>query len=623
MIEQNNRFPIFINQLTATVFSVFFILLPVIFSNQVMETASLPRHILISSIACVLLFIFSIQLFFNKNTTLHFSKVHLALFVFYCWAFLSLMWSFDPKSSVTELTQLTTYFVIAFFASQLNKNHLKPIINAILVGSTLAATIGILQAFNFNPLELKMSTLLASTFNNKNYAAVYFDLVIPLALITMLTTSSYTKYISSIAYTLILTFILLSKTKGSILGYVVASLLFLFIIYKNKSLQQQLFQKKKIIQYITLSFIIPLSIYSVTAVTLTTTTPISWKTDLTKDSVSVRLSFYKNAYAMFKEDPLTGVGYGAFRKGFVPYASSPNIVTVVTEDRSVAQLHNDPYQNLLELGIVGGGLIILIFSYIFFKSTVILTSIKSINKDGSEYLLIGSFLALVSGVTHSFVDFPLRLPSSAVLFWFITGLTILLINKTSQGTIIKTWPGKIITGVASITICITLLIHSTELYQRLFTASKLQYEATVLMLKNKNNCPTVKEKIDQALNLFFESHTIRHRYAQVYSYCDLSAKVKLAAMNRVLNYDSTDTRARLTRANLLLNKKDFKNARLDYNYLIYVLPHRPAAYLGLGDIATLNKNFKNARKYYEKAKSLEPKNQKANYMLKQFEENEI
>lgn len=630
MIQQNNRFPVSISQLTTVVFALFFIILPLIFSNQVIETASLPRHILISSVACILLLILTIQFFSTKNTILNFSKVHLALFIFYCLALLSIIWSHDPKNSITELTQLTAYFVIAFFASQLqHNNHIKKILNAIYIGAAISAAIGILQAFNFNPLELKMTTPLASTFNNKNHASNYFDLIIPLALITMLTSKSYTKYISSIAYTLALIFILLSKTKGSLLGYLIFSLFFIFFIIKNEQFKQLFFQKNKIIHYLLLSLVIPTVIYLLAGLNINSdtnvkpATPSNWNAGLTDSSASVRFSWYKNAYAMFKENPITGVGYGSFRKGFVPYSSSPNIVTSLTEDRAVAQLHNDPYQNLLELGIIGSSLIILIFSYIIIRSISILSTIKSINKDHSEYLLLGSFLAITSSITHSFVDFPMRLPSSAALFWFITGLTVLLLNKASQDNSTKICSIKRTGGMAVIIFCILLSIHSVDLYPRLFSASKLQYDATVLMIKDNNNCLGAKEKIDQALNLFFESHSIRHRYAQIYSYCDLPSKVKLAAMNRVLNYDSSHSRARLTRGILNLENKQLKQAQIDFEYLIKILPHRPAAYLGLGDTATLSKDFKKARKYYEKAKSLAPKNKKAIFMLKQFNEKGI
>ena len=546
--------------------------------------------------------------------------------MFLCWALLSLLWSVDIKNSITELTQLIFYFTLAFIASQLQNKQIKTIFSAIYIGASLAAIIGILQAFNFNPFDLTMTTPLASTFNNKNHAAVFFDMVIPLALISMLTTRSYQKHIASIAYTLAVTFILLAKTKGSISGYIVFSLFFLLFIYKNKPLQTKLFQKKNIIHYLLLGFIIPLSIYTLanTKINTTSTTSnsktasISWNADLTKNSVNIRMSWYKNAYALLKNNPVAGVGYGGFRKGFAPYASAPNVVKSFTEDQAVAQLHNDPYQNILELGLVGGILIILIFSYIIFKSSFLLSTTEIKNKSSSYYLLLGSFLALISSITHSLVDFPMRLPSSAALFWFLTGLIILLINLNSK-IILKKQAQRILPGVFLLFLCIVLSSHSYDLYHRHFLASKFVYQATVSYTKEKN-CSKARNEIDQAIDLFFANDFIRQRYVQVYSSCNLSPQITLSAMNRVLNYDSTNARARLTRAMLLLNNKNFTAARTDFSYLTYVLPHRPAAYLGLGDIATLQKDFKNARKYYEKAKSLDPKNKKALFMLKQFDE---
>ena len=612
----------FLTSTNTAIFAVFFLLLPVIYTHQVFETASIPRHILTASIACVLLFLFACQIF-QKKIELKLSYLHIGLFLFLCWALFSILWSLDVKNSITELTQLLVYFIIAFFASQLKNKQIKFIFLAIFIGASIAAVIGILQAFNFNPLDLKMTTPLASTFNNKNHASVFFDLVIPIALISMLTTKSYAKYISSIAYTLAVTFILLAKTKGSLLGFFIFTLLFLILIYKNGSIQKELLNKKNVIYYLLLSFIIPMSIYTLanTQTNNTTTSkiaPISWNADLTKDSVNIRMSWYKNAYAMLEDNPVAGVGYGGFRKGFAPYASAPNIVKSLTEDQAVAQLHNDPYQNILELGLIGGILIILIFSYIVFKSSFLLSTTEIKNKSSPYYLLLGSFLALISSITHSLTDFPMRLPSSAALFWFLTGLILLLINSNSK-IILNKSTQRILPGVFLLFLCVVLSSHSYDLYHRHFLASKFVYQATVSYTKEKN-CSKARNEIDQAIDLFFADDFIRQRYVQVYSSCNLSPQIKLSAMNRVLNYDSTNTRARLTRATLLLNKKNFTAARTDFSYLTYVLPHRPAAYLGLGDIATLQKDFKNARKYYEKAKSLEPKNKKALFMLKQFDE---
>lgn len=602
------------SSLITVVFAVFFVLLPLIYTHQLFETASAPRHILITTIACLLLFIYLIQSFVNK-IEYKYSVLHLIFFIFFCWALLSSLWSDDIKNSITELTQLFVYFIFAFFASQIKTKEIKIIFIAIYIGSSIAALIGILQAFNLNPLELKTTTPLASTFNNKNHASVFFDLVIPLALISMLTTKGHEKYIASIAYTLAVTFIFLAKTKGSLLGYFIFSLFFWFFIYKNKTLYIQFFQKKRILHYLFLSFIIPLIISSLTGI-IGSNIPKHWNTDLTDNSASVRLSWYKNAYAMFKDHPINGVGYGSFRQSFALYASKPNIVKSITEDQAIAQLHNDPYQIFLELGLIGGGLIILIFSFIVFKGAFLLSRIDLNNKGSPNYILLACFLALISSITHSFVDFPMRLPSSAVLFWFITGITIVLIDKSSNKPI-KYFQLSSTVGIILLISSFFFSWHSLDLYQRYFSASKLTYDASVSIQK-ENNCSKALKEIDQALNLFFEDAFIRQRYVQIYTHCNLPSEEKLEAMNRVLNYDGTNARARLSRASLYLDNNKLKLASIDFKYLIYVLPHRPAAYIGLADIATLKKDYKNARKYYEKAISLDPKNQQANYMLKQF-----
>lgn len=630
MNNQNNRSSFgFVNNLSSlntAIFAVFFFLLPLVFTSQVFETASIPRHILIAVTACILLLHFSYKIVTNKVTLL-ISPLHIAFFIFYAWSMLSILWSEDIKNSTIELTQLTYYFIFAFVASQIiDKKHIHTILLAVYISASIAAFIGILQAFNINPLNLKMSTIVASTFNNKNHACNYFDLIIPLTLVSMLTTKSYSKYISSIAFTLILTFILVAKTKGSLLGYIVSILFFVVLLFKNQYLRENILQKKKIIQYIFLGLIVPTLFYSIINTKIidnnTLASSSSWNTGLTQGSINIRFSWYKNALSMLENNPLLGVGYGAFRKGFVPHASNPNIVKSLMEDHSVKQLHSDPFQTVLELGLVGGLFIIIIYSYIVFKSFTLLSTPDINNKGSPNYLLLGLLLALISSITHSFVDFPMRLPSSAVLFWFLTGLIVILVSSENKKYTFKNKKIKILLGSGIFIISSILVYHSYDLYSRYFASSKLTYKATRSFVKNKD-CSSARNEIDQAMDLFFEDDFVRQRYAQVYTSCKLSNSTKLSAMNRILDYDSTNMRARLTRASINLENRNLKPAKIDYDYVAYVLPHRPTAFLGLGDIATLQKDFISARKYYKKAQDLEPSNQKAIFMLNQFNDKGI
>ncbi|MFK5913552.1 MAG: hypothetical protein QM484_04185, partial [Woeseiaceae bacterium] len=129
-MNNQRNFYHFLSFSNTALFFVLFFLLPLIYTHQVFETASLPRHILIASIACLFLFVFSIQLFLHKKN-ISFTPLHVGLLVFLCFALLSSLWSVDIKNSIIELTQLSAYFIIAFFASQLNNEKIKIIFTAI------------------------------------------------------------------------------------------------------------------------------------------------------------------------------------------------------------------------------------------------------------------------------------------------------------------------------------------------------------------------------------------------------------------------------------------------------------------------------------------------------------
>ena len=179
-----------------------------------------------------------------------------------------------------------------------------------------------------------------------------------------------------------------------------------------------------------------------------------------------------------------------------------------------------------------------------------------------------------------------------------------------------------ITGTIVLVFCLVLSVHSFNLYKRYFLASELTYDATVSILKNKN-CAQAKHEIDQAIKLFFAYELIRRRYIQIYTRCDLPTEVKLKAVEKVLSYEPANPRARLTRAILYLDKKELKLAREDFYYLTLILPHRPSAYIGLGDIAVMSRNYHLARKYYEKASSLDPGNKYPHSMLEQLDKNKL
>ncbi len=612
------------HRLDAVIFAVFFLSLPLLYYEQSIAPASLPRYSWIAVTAIILLFSLFIQSIFYKwkkqekasSSLITLTLWHRLFLGFFAWALLSLLWSVDPGNSQLELLQLGNYLVIAFFASQLKDSSLKIIFIALFIGASIAALLGLLQAFALNPFHLSESIPMASTFGNKNHVANYFDLVIPLALIRMLSTKGLEKATASIAFTLLVSFILISKTKGALLAYLVMTIIFLVLIYKNSAIKNRLFKRETIIHYLLLSLLVPLSLYLLVinfAPPQKLTIPQSWNAGLEKSSLQIRLSWYKNALQLLEERALTGTGYGGFRQGFAPYVASPNIVTSVKEDFYVNSLHNDPYQLLLELGIPGALFIFGVFIYLLITAT---KKLLTTNNATDSILLTAATLALLASLTHSFVDFPLHLPSSAVLFWFITGVLIGRVPSDPQIKKIQLTSSLKLTTISAILLGI-LVYFNLDTYSRYVRASSLTHKTITAIIKEKD-CKTALKNINPAMELFAEDAFIRQRFAMVYAFCPLPGKLKLAASNRVLSYDTANSRAYLTRAGVYLQQGLLAEAEQDYQRVTRLLPHRPAAYNGLGDIATLKKDFAKARKFYEKALKLQPGNQKARMMLQQF-----
>lgn len=101
-------------------------------------------------------------------------------------------------------------------------------------------------------------------------------------------------------------------------------------------------------------------------------------------SVSERLTFYKDAMKLIKENPLTGIGGNGWNYKYWEVASY---------DYESTQVHSYPIQILLEFGIVA------IIAYIALIVYVIRYLIKKEN--------IGVIIALIAILLHSIVDFDL------------------------------------------------------------------------------------------------------------------------------------------------------------------------------------------------------------------------
>ena len=130
-----------------------------------------------------------------------------------------------------------------------------------------------------------------------------------------------------------------------------------------------------------------------------------------------RGELWRDSWSVFRANPLTGVGLGAFETAFPAYDRSNNVSRIVTP-----QTHNDYLQALTDGGLIGG-LIALWFLAVCVRA--VWRGLRLAEPLMSLSVLACS-AAMFGMLVHSLFDFNLQLPSHALLFLSFSAITVQL-----------------------------------------------------------------------------------------------------------------------------------------------------------------------------------------------------
>ena len=327
-------------------------------------------------------------------------------------------------------------------------------------------------------------------------------------------------------------------------------------------------------------------------------------------SAKIRLHAYINSLSILKDHPITGTGYGSFKTEFRNYMFSTVPFSKITEDNTLARLHSDPLQFFIELGFIGG----LLFIYIYI---ILLQYCWKIIKTTSDTRLLiitsGIFLAIIANGIHASVDFPFHKPTSALQFWIWFGI-IAAISTTSIPT--KSITINKFSVILLIIFGFSFSIYNFKYYQDYIKAS--QYRLVAEKNIKEKDCNSAKRSADNMMGAFDADFRHQLLYVAIYSQCDFDDSEKLVAMNRILNYDQTNTRAYITRGTIYLQQKSTQNAMNDFLQVTRILPHRASGFIGLAYASLQNNNISSAIKLLKYALTVEPKNTFAKDLLDQI-----
>jgi O-antigen ligase len=121
---------------------------------------------------------------------------------------------------------------------------------------------------------------------------------------------------------------------------------------------------------------------------------------------NVRGAIWQDTWRMIRENPVAGVGFGAYETAYPVFAWDRGVEGIV------AQAHNDYLQVLADGGLIGGALAL------WFLATVLGAIVRGacLRDPLSAGMVLGCGAGVFGLLVHSLFDFGLQLPSHAVLF---------------------------------------------------------------------------------------------------------------------------------------------------------------------------------------------------------------
>ncbi|MCX7625605.1 MAG: O-antigen ligase family protein [Candidatus Sumerlaeaceae bacterium] len=233
--------------------------------------------------------------------------------------------------------------------------------------------------------------------------------------------------------------VVLSGTRGALLGMAVGGMLNFYSFYRCQSMhvkRRMLFVGLVLVAF-TATLVTIFSVPNPLNVRRMRVAQRFLRTfDLSSDSVRERILFFSVASRMVRDNPVWGVGPGCFKLHFYP-----TVQKLVEEDeragfrhfaetlqgRVAEHAHNDYLELLSETGVVGFGVFVFIVSSLimmFWRERSLLRCADSSAADWrpeAGYEII-AFCSLSCLLFNALFSFPLHLPVRASLFWVLVGL---------------------------------------------------------------------------------------------------------------------------------------------------------------------------------------------------------
>jgi Flp pilus assembly protein TadD/O-antigen ligase len=342
---------------------------PFLFVRNTYDFANLPQSMFLQLGTLLLAALWFFAAAAGGGKRLRVGPPAIALMAFLLWASISLLYAHNKWEGEGLLVHWwacgVAYFVV--LNSMRNENDCRRLLAALTAAAAGIAVLGIFQYLTgFDAIPQSVSP--AATFANKNMAAHFMVLSLPVAGALFLTSGRQTEsWLAASAAALMLVFLFYTKTKAAWLALAVEIAVAVALVIREK------FRGKPLR--------LPRFKYAAIAVCLISTTlmmntgPEGFGTGISSvisevapifvdeqgdagraipyASKGLRLDIWRNTVEMIKDRPLLGFGLGNHKVFYPAYHSRAVAEQVFSEAFQLHNVHNDFLQVFSEMGIVG------------------------------------------------------------------------------------------------------------------------------------------------------------------------------------------------------------------------------------------------------------------------------
>ena len=565
-----NKKPV-ITQVTSTsektvfekIYFIFFLILPIIYSNSIIDPVLIPRQIFLTIFVFVVGIIISYQISIDKlklDFTFLKTPFFIGAFVFITSILVSFYKSIIISESIYLFSKVFIIIIFLIFTTYLiiqKQLSNESIIRSVIWFTIIIVSVAIYQIFNLyqtNEILIANADKLTSSNGNKNLLASILFLILPF-LVYSFRIGKIWKYISIVLLFVIIIIFWILQTRAVIIGFILFFILSIGYILTTKS---------KVINKLRLLLLVIPILLLIAGITYISIKYKDFFPHLFNgNTFNTRVLLWKNSLEMIKENKIFGVGAGNWQIYFPKYGLDKfGIENEVTKGIMTYQRpHNDFIWIFCEMGIIG------ILSYLFLFAAFLFYGLKLIKNQSENKAnwLYALFISTIIGyIIIAFADFPFERIEHQIILFTIFSIVLgnYYLNKTTK---LKTLNIGLSTfSISSLVIFIFMMIVTTKRYKGEFHTSQMNVAVKA------SDWNKVIEEVDLVNNVF-------------YSVDPLS--IPLFWYKGVALFSSK---------NITGAKIEFKNAYKIDPYNIHILNNLASSYEKLGD-------HKNAEIYYKKA----------------------